>query len=145
MTERLPNFLVNTMLSFALRLACCSSLLVFAGATLMQPSDAAAQQVYQWKDAQGRTHYSGTPPKSGTYQVRGVGAQPTAEPGKPVDAKTESAQCKQARANLGVLRAGGPVQMSDTDGTPRILNDEQRAAQIKLAETVLETNCKASN
>ncbi|MDO5610681.1 MAG: DUF4124 domain-containing protein [Pseudomonadota bacterium] len=128
-----------------LRTACCSSLLMIAGTALVQSSNAAAQQVYQWKDAQGRTHYSSTPPKSGNYQVRGVGAQPSAQPSAPTESKAESAQCKQARANLGVLRAGGPVQMNDGDGTPRMLSDEQRAAQIKLAETVLETNCKSDN
>ncbi len=132
------------LFSPALRTACCSSLLLIAG-TLLAASTASAQQVYQWKDAQGRTHYSGTPPKSGNYQVRGVGAQPSAEASKPAESKSESAQCKQARANLGVLRAGGPVQMNDSDGTPRMLSDEQRAAQIKLAETVLETNCNAGS
>ncbi|PJK11496.1 DUF4124 domain-containing protein [Lysobacteraceae bacterium NML120232] len=104
---------------------------------------AAAQQIYQWKDAQGRTHYSSTPPSNGNYSIRGVrdkqpeGNAPAAAPAKP-----ESEQCKQARTNLAVLRDSPSVQMTGSDGNPRTLNDEERAAQMRLAQTILETNCK---
>lgn len=107
-------------------------------------SPAAAQQIYQWKDAKGRTHYSSTPPSSGNYSVRGVKvAAPADVPAtSAAEAKPESEQCKQARANLAVLRDSPSVQMTGADGNPRTLNDEERAAQMRLAQTILETNCK---
>ena len=115
-----------------------------AALMLASPLQADAQQrVYQWKDAQGRTQYSGTPPRAGTaYTVRGTsGAAPAAE-AAPQAAPAESAQCKQARANLTMLRGNGPVQMAGADGAPsRLLNDQERAAQARIAEAVLEANC----
>ncbi len=123
------------------------ALLGLAAAIALAPvaPDALAQQkVYQWKDAQGRTHYSSAPPSRGEYSVRGVrAATPTAPAAAPA-AAPETEQCRQARANLAILRNNAEVQMdTDGDGKPdRVLDAEQRNAQIKLAETILETNCK---
>lgn len=126
MSKRLPIFLM----------------LGFCAAAALSP--AAAQQIYQWKDAQGRTHYSSTPPSSGNYSVRGVRATQAADAAATpaAEAKPESEQCKQARTNLAVLRDSPSVQMAGADGNPRTLNDEERAAQMRLAQTILETNCK---
>lgn len=108
----------------------------------LSPALAQQQQVYQWKDAQGRTHYSSTPPANGNYSVRGVrNRQPEAAAAQP-EGKSESAECKQARTNLAVLRESVSVQMTGADGQPRTLTDEERASQTRLAETILETNCK---
>ena len=109
------------------------------------PDAHAQQKVYQWKDAQGRTHYSSAPPSRGEYSVRGVRATiPAAPATEPAAAAAETEQCRQARANLAILRNNAEVQMdTDGDGKPdRVLDAEQRSAQIKLAETILETNCK---
>ena len=108
------------------------------------PDAQAQQKVYQWKDAQGRTHYSSAPPSRGEYSVRGVrAATPTAAPPAPA-AAPETEQCRQARTNLAILRDNAEVRMdTDGDGKPdRLLDAQQREAQIKLAETILETNCK---
>ncbi|WP_158601723.1 DUF4124 domain-containing protein [Solilutibacter pythonis] len=103
----------------------------------------AQEKVYQWRDSQGRTHYSGTPPKSGDYSVRGAGAPAPAPMAKEEPAAPETEQCRQARANLAILKSGTPVQMkSDGEGkSSRVLDDEERAAQTRLAQTIIDTNC----
>ena len=105
----------------------------------------AQQRIYQWQDAAGRTHYSSTPPVSGRYSVRGVHArdmQPALAAAGPAAAK-EPPQCAPARRNLELLRGEGIVQMdSDGDGKPdRALNANERAAQARIAESILAADC----
>ncbi len=108
----------------------------------------AQQRIYQWQDATGRTHYSSTPPASGRYSVRGVHArdmQPAAAAAG-TDAAKEPPQCAPARRNLELLRGEGIVQMdSDGDGKPdRALNAAERAAQAKIAESILAADCASA-
>lgn len=113
------------------------------GAAFLPAGDASAQQkVYRWKDASGRIHYSGTPPRSGTYQVRSVAGRDLRVPAAASIAK-EPAHCVAARRNLELLKGEGIVQIdSDGDGKPeRALNPEERAAQTRLAESVLAADC----
>ncbi len=102
---------------------------------------AQTQQVYQWRDAQGRTHYSSTPPKSGQYNIRNVSnrsSTPTAQ----APASTENAQCRQARANLAILNGGTAVQITAEDGSQRTLSAEERASQRRIAESVVANACE---
>ncbi len=106
-----------------------------------------AQSAYQWKDANGVTHYSSTPPPSGAYQTRAVsnnGASIAATTAAAVPA--EDAQCTTARANLKLLQGKGGVQIdSNGDGKPdRSLSDTERADQAALAEATLKANCSAA-
>jgi Domain of unknown function (DUF4124) len=102
-------------------------------------------QVYQWKDANGVTHYSQTPPASGKANARQIyHRQPdVAAPG--AKAAPESAQCGIARSNIALLESGGSVQRdTDGDGKPdRNLTDKERTSQLQLAKMVLQTNCSA--
>lgn len=120
---------------------------------------AAAQDVYEWKDAQGVTHYSEAPPKNGAYKQRDVnrdrapagstGAEAPATSPPPV--KTASAgktapspQCVTARQNLSLLESKGTVQQDvDGDGKPdKTLSDSERASQLELARAQLKAqNC----
>lgn len=120
--------------------------LALTASLLLAPLSATAQQqqVYQWKDAQGRTHYSSTPPSNGRYGVRQVSnraSTPVQAAETAPAAKPESEQCRQARANLAVLGGGGSVQMTAADGSQRTLSDEERAAQARIAETVIANAC----
>ncbi|MGY0505543.1 DUF4124 domain-containing protein [Luteimonas sp. e5] len=107
------------------------------------PHAQAQQKIYQWKDAQGRTHYSGTPPASGSYDVRGVRRQPEAAPATAAPAAAANPRCSQARENLKILQENKDVMIdSNGDGTPdRALDTEEHAAQMRLAQSAIEVHC----
>ncbi|WBX94189.1 DUF4124 domain-containing protein [Pseudoxanthomonas mexicana] len=106
---------------------------------------AQAQQVYQWKDKNGVTHYADSPPPNQTVQNRrinqyGAPAAEAAPAGKPA----EHPQCVSARKNLDILGHQGPVQQdTDGDGKPdATLDDTARANQRALAEAAVKAYCK---
>ena len=106
---------------------------------------AQAQQVYQWKDKNGVTHYADSPPPNQVVQNRrinqyGAPAAEAAPTGKPV----EHPQCATARKNLDILGQQGPVQQdTDGDGKPdATLDDTARANQRALAEAAVKAYCK---
>ncbi len=124
-----------------MRLLSCLSVLALCLATA---SIAQAQQVYQWKDKNGVTHYADSPPPNQVVQNRRINqyGAPTAEAtpaGKPV----ENPQCTTARRNLEVLGNKGPVQQdTDGDGKPdTTLDDTGRANQRSLAEAAVKAYC----
>ena len=126
-----------------MRLLPCLSVLALCLATA---STVQAQQVYQWKDKNGVTHYSDSPPPNQTVQNRrinqyGAPAADAQPAGKPV----ENPQCTTARMNLQVLATSkGPVQQ-DTDGDGKAdttLDDTGRANQQSLAEAAVKAYCK---
>ncbi|WP_242109728.1 DUF4124 domain-containing protein [Luteimonas aquatica] len=115
-----------------------------------------AQEVYQWKDARGVTHYSETPPPNGQYQQQKVARddvsppaktataaaapKPAADQGKPAG---ENAQCVAARKNLEILESKGDVvRDTDGDGKPdKTLSADERSNQMELARATLKANC----
>jgi hypothetical protein len=126
-----------------MRLLPCLSVLAICLATA---STVQAQQVYQWKDKNGVTHYSDSPPPNQTTQNRrinqyGAAATDTPQPaGKPV----ENTQCTTARANLQMLASTkGPIQQdTDGDGKPDVtLDDTGRENQRNLAEAAVKAYC----
>ncbi|NZA27065.1 DUF4124 domain-containing protein [Luteimonas sp. SJ-92] len=101
---------------------------------------AGAQEVYQWKDANGVTHYSESPPPSGSYQQRRItnsgasaGSDPTAAP----VAVAENPQCTTARNNIALLQGEGPV--AQEDGSE--LGEDERANQMELAQAAVRAYC----
>ena len=111
-------------------------------ASVVMPA-AAQQRIYQWRDPAGRTHYSSTPPGSGHYTVRGIHARDPEPATAASAAAKEPPQCAPARRNLGLLKGEGIVQIdSDGDGKPdRALSATERAAQAKVAESILAADC----
>ncbi len=113
---------------------------------LLAAQAAHAQQVYQWKDKNGVTHYSDSPPPNQTVQNRRINqyGAPIAETpaGKPV----ENPQCTNARKNLEILAGKGPVQQdTDGDGKPdTTLDDAGRANQRALAEAAMKAYCPSA-
>ncbi len=106
---------------------------------------AQVQEVYQWKDANGVTHYSQTPPAQGQYQQRAIthkgASQPQAATGG--EEPVENAQCTSARENLAALRSGDTVHEAGADGHPgRALNAEERANQTELANAAIKAYCR---
>jgi hypothetical protein len=120
------------------------TLLCLAMGTALAQSGAA----YQWKDANGVTQYSSSPPPSGAYQVREVshhGASLTATQAA-ATSPAEDPRCTTARKNLEVLKGKAAVQIdSDGDGkADKALSEEDRANQMALAEATLKADCKAA-
>lgn len=120
----------------------CLSLLALC---LAAASATQAQQVYQWKDKNGVTHYADSPPPNQEVQNRrinqyGAPAAEAAPTGKPI----EHPQCAAARKNLDILGQQGPVQQdTDGDGKPdATLDDTARANQRALAEAAVKAYCK---
>ena len=107
-------------------------------------SVATAQEVYQWKDANGVTHFSQTPPKQGQYQQRAITNKGASQPHAPTQAAapTENPQCTAARANVATLRSDNVVHEAGADGKPgRVLSAEERANQLELANAAIKAYC----
>ncbi|WP_052338476.1 DUF4124 domain-containing protein [Luteimonas huabeiensis] len=124
------------------------------GLALALPAgSAAAQEIYQWKDASGVTHYSESPPERGDYTRRRIAqpapAQPAAAAAAPAQARTaaaapadpRAAQCETARGNIEILSGDAPVQQDDGSGAPRTLTDAERAAQLEFAQAAARAYC----
>ena len=77
------------------------TLLVLASAC----TTALAGKVYQWKDAQGVTHYADSPPPDQQVKDRRIDDRgaPVAEGATAVGKSVENPQCTTARLNLQVL------------------------------------------
>ena len=105
---------------------------------------AQAQQVYQWKDKNGVTHYADSPPPNQTVQNRRINqyGAPAAE-ATPAGKPAEHPQCATARRNLEALAHQGPVQQdTDGDGKPdKVLGEEDRANQRNLADAAVKAYC----
>jgi hypothetical protein len=107
---------------------------------------AAAGEIYQWKDAKGVTHYSETPPPTGTnFQQREInsGGQAQASQQVAAVAPVETAQCSNARKNIEALKNKGAVQQ-DTDGdgkADKTLTDADRANEMELALATVKATC----
>ncbi|MEO5565602.1 MAG: DUF4124 domain-containing protein [Luteimonas sp.] len=121
------------------------TLLALPCALLLLSMPLAAQQVYKWKDAKGRTQYSSVPPTTGSYEAREVDHHKA-----PVVAASATSNpdpvCDQARANLVLLKGQASVQLdSDGDGKPdKTLSEAERADQVALTEATLKVRCMAS-
>ncbi|MEL4891303.1 DUF4124 domain-containing protein [Xanthomonas protegens] len=115
---------------------CCLPLLAVSGML-------GATTLYQWKDAQGVTHYAETPPPGGKYQVRKVDTRGDAPAETPEAAPAENAKCLTARKNLDILDKPGKITTdSDGDGKPDgELDESQRGAQKALAEAAIKAYC----
>ena len=105
---------------------------------------ALAGKVYQWKDAQGVTHYADSPPPNQQVKDRRIDNRgaPMAEE-TAVGKSVENPQCTTAKLNLQVLAGSGGVQQdTDGDGKPdKVLNDDDRANQRGLAEAAVKAYC----
>ena len=99
------------------------------------------QSVYQWKDANGVTHYTDLPPtqahKRRDIDNRGGAAEVAAV--KPV----ENEQCANSRSNLQRLQDNQAVGV-DTNGdgkSDRNLSSDERASQIELNQAAVKAYC----
>ena len=101
----------------------------------------AQQRVYQWKDANGVTHYTDVAPKQ-SHQTREIEAQ-DGRPATQAAKVPESEQCTSARANVTRLQGGDPIGMdANGDGKPdRNLSADERKAQLDLNQAAVKAFC----
>ena len=119
-------------------------ILALATAGLLAASAVHGGEVYQWKDANGVTHYSQTPPPAGSFQQRQItgGERALSASPAPVHGANEDPRCATARTNLAALGSGRPVHEAGDDGQPgRALNDAERASQLELANAAIRAYC----
>jgi len=112
------------------------------GLLLFASASAAATDMYKWKDANGVTHYSETPPPGQRAEARRMDGSDPVQP-ETQAATAESPQCTTARQNLSLL-GGNKQVMQDTDGDGKgdtLLDDSQRDAQRNLAEAAVRAYC----
>jgi hypothetical protein len=127
-------------------MAACIRIATFACLLLAGAALAQSGGIYQWKDAQGVTHYSDAPPPKGQYAARDIHHRDSAAPAttaadKPTTAA--SANCTLARTNLERLQAGGDIGLdADGDGQPdAALSAEEHERQKRLAAINIKTFC----
>ena len=127
---------------------CRAQLIMIAGLSALglAAGAVAAGEVYQWKDANGVTHYSQTPPPKGQYQLRqitnhGAGARQQSSPTAATPA-AGNPQCASARSSVELLQSANPVHEADAEGKPgRVLNPEERASRLDLANAAVKAYC----
>ncbi len=119
-----------------------SQLAIAAAMLLAIAATATAQQrVYEWKDANGVTHYTDMPPSQAhksrdIYQKTGQAAVATMQ-------TAESPQCTDARTNLKRLQGGETLGVdSDGDGkADRELSASERSSQTELNQAAVKAYC----
>jgi len=140
---------------------------------LVLPALAVADQVYEWKDANGKTHYTDrppagvdakpiglstgkrTPPSSAPAQATSVA--PKAEPESPEEAaarkeyevqkaeyeKNRAANCEEATRQLKLLESGQRARTIGPNGESIVLDDEARQKAINDAQNAVRSNCQS--
>ena len=127
-----------------------------------------AQQIYKWKDANGVTHFSQSPPCAGTHFTKmhltgepEVTSNPA--PSAPVDdsePETSAPQrsaaasgtqadtpanraelCKQLGSNISLLQGKQPVVTGGADGTRQVMSDSARQQQLSTARAQQAQYC----
>jgi cytoskeletal protein RodZ len=127
----------------------------------------ASAQVYKWTDAQGTTHYSETPPATGTKysQVTVSGADvPAASSSSgsstssaPASSSSSSQSsdssqsvadtpenrakyCASLKSNITTLQGSAPV-VSQSGGQQQLLNADQRKQQLDASQSQYQQYC----
>lgn len=132
---------------------------------------ASAQQIYKWKDANGVTHFSQTPPSSGMHYTKmhltsapDVSSNPpvdsaeadNTEPGtsapqqtaptsstQPDTANNRAGLCKQLNSNISLLQSKQPVVTGGGNGKQEVMSDNARDAQLATARAQQAQYCSS--
>ncbi|WP_305073777.1 DUF4124 domain-containing protein [Propionivibrio sp.] len=127
-------------------------------------------QIYQWKDASGKTVISDKPPVGAVQQQKTLGAsspstspaqkslaeremefkqrqkesQDIAEKNRKEEASAAEKQenCNNARRQLQMLESGERIALRDEKGERYFMEDAQREQEIAKARKFLESSCK---
>lgn len=120
----------------------CLQAVLLPAAMLLLAAPLSAQTVYKWKDANGVTQYSSTPPPSGGYETRQLDVR-QGKPARSEEGPAEDPICAQVREDLALLRGDRPLRVdNDGDGeAEHTLDETERANRLQLAEATLRVQC----
>lgn len=132
---------------------------------------ASAQQIYKWKDANGVTHFSQTPPASGTHYSKvhlsgepEVSSNPSSSTGGPDETNADdngapqqatpagsqpdtpanrATLCKQLSSNITLLQGKQPVVTTGSNGNQEVMSDNAREQQLATARAQQAQYCAA--
>lgn len=140
-----------------------------AGLLLLLFCAAASAQVYQWKDKNGHTIVSDSPPPPGiksrtlapeqnattgnskstadqdmAFRKRQQEAQSRSE--QDAKEKTANAQrkiyCEDAKRQLALLKSGERISTREASGERSFMDDDKRAQETTATQRYLDENCK---
>ncbi len=136
---------------------------LFIAVALALVAGGATAELYSWKDASGKIHYSDQPPpQAGARKLTvpppntytgGVPEQPRVAPGEaprppqpaekpaPPPAPDKQALCEKAKADLQKLEET-PRRMSGAGGRAHPVDAEERAAQEARLQKAIGENCR---
>jgi Domain of unknown function (DUF4124) len=122
-----------------------------------------AQQVYKWKDANGVTHFSQTPPASGVHYTRmhlegepavasnppatdtsaGTAAsdQGAASSTVPDNAENRAKLCGQLASNIALLESNRSLTKAGPNGVQEQLGETERSQQLATARAQQSQYC----
>lgn len=122
----------------------------------------ATAQVYKWKDAQGRIHYSDVPPSASQANSEVVNTRntpvssvetpkappiaatkppPAAQASEVTQIQKDPTICLQARARKSFLQSGQLTRSVNEKGEVEFLSEEKRQADIAEADKAIAANC----
>ena len=120
---------------------------------------------YRWTDENGKVHYSDRPPAGVDAEfIRFTGSKSSPKPSTPegeentAGAKAEGATppgtlevepetpkdpkiCAQAQSNLKALSGNPKVRITETDGSKRLLTNDEKEAQRERARGFIKLYC----
>ena len=136
------------------------------GAALLMMGAVHAADSYKWTDDNGQVQYTQIPPKDRPYETiktRVKQAESEAGEGTPVaagkkavdpaEAKGELAaakaeadklarNCETARQNKELLTTAAKIRMTDKDGNPYHLSDDERKQKLAATEQQIQNYCR---
>lgn len=137
-----------------------STLAITLSMATLGTSQALADTVYKWTDAEGVVHFGtrapnntnsmAISPKTGhsepvNYSQPKAPEKPAATPpptsSEKTAAKPNPERCQAAKNNLETLQRGGRIREPTEDGSYRFLNEEQKSQRIKRAQQVIDESC----
>ena len=120
-------------------------------------TSAANAEIYQWKDASGKTIISDKPPTGTTQPQKTFASDAPASNGsaqktaadkdlefrkRQKESQESSENCDNARRYLKTLESGERISQTDDKGERYYMEDSQRAQEISKSRQNIQANCK---
>lgn len=126
-------------------------------AVLCAAAAPAHADVYRWVDANGKVHYSDTPPPEGaqkmgiqsgradkpatTAQANSGAAESKPRDAAEAQAELQQKQCELARATLQAYQSDATLVRKDADGNKHVLTADEKAKEIDQAKQQVKAAC----
>ncbi len=130
-------------------------------ASLLLSHATLSADTYKWTDDTGQVQYTQIPPKDRPYEtIKTKVKNPESPVAKPANAsKSEESpkgdvaiakaeaeklavNCDRAKQNKEMLTTAAKIRVTDKDGNPRHLTDEERKEKLQATELQIQSYCK---